>query len=79
LVKILDNIELKFIKLEIENLEQFKQSNPNIKEISYKDLFLDQIETGTVFDNFKNEIAEYTKRNLQLVETIENYFGEILN
>ena len=74
-----NNNELKFIKLEIKNLEQFKQANPNIKEISYKDLFLDQIETGTVFDNFKNEIAEYTKRNFQLVETIENYFGKILN
>jgi hypothetical protein len=74
-----NNTELKFIKLEIKNLEQFKQANPNIKEISYKDLFLDQIETGTVFDNFKNEIAEYTKRNFQLVETIENYFGKILN
>ena len=72
-------IELKNIKTEIKNLEKFKQSNPNIKEISYKDLFLDQIETGTVFDNFKNEIAEYTKRNFQLVETIENFFGKILN
>ena len=72
-------IELKNIKTEIKNLEKFKQSNPNIKEIPYKDLFLDQIETGTVFDNFKNEIAEYTKRNFQLVETIENYLGKILN
>jgi hypothetical protein len=73
------NRELKVIKIEIENLEKFKQFNPNIKEISYKDLLLDQIETGTVFDNFKNEIAEYTKRNFQLVETIENFFGKILN
>ena len=72
-------IELKNIKTEIKNLEQFKQANPNIKEISYKDLFLDQIETGTVFDNFKNEIAEYTKRNLQLIEKVENFFGDILN
>jgi hypothetical protein len=71
------NRELKVIKIEIENLEKFKQSNPNIKEISYKDLLLDQIETGTVFDNFKNEIAEYTKRNLQLIEKVENYFGKI--
>lgn len=71
--------EFKYIKDEIKVLEEFKKINSNIIEISYKDLFLDQIETGTIFDKFKDEIAEYTKRNLQLIEGVENFFGDILN
>tara|TARA_R110000868_G_scaffold140545_2_gene356288 strand:- start:3676 stop:4572 length:897 start_codon:yes stop_codon:yes gene_type:complete len=52
--------------------------SPTLKRISYKSLFLDCDNTNSVFDNFKDEIKEYTKRNLELVENIENFFGEIV-
>ena len=56
-----------------------KSKDVNFKVIAYKDMFLDLLNTATPFDNFKPEIKEYTKRNLQLIEMFENFYGEILN
>lgn len=60
-------------------IKKIKSKDVNFKVIAYKDMFLDLLNTDTPFDNFKPEIKEYTKRNLQLIEMFENFYGEILN
>jgi hypothetical protein len=45
-----------------------------LKVINYADLFLKGKKTGTLFDNFSDEIEEYTERNYQLIETFEREF-----
>jgi hypothetical protein len=51
--------------------------NPDVKVISYKDLILDPIDTGTLFDTYREEIQLYTERNKSLINRFEKYWGEI--
>lgn len=62
---------------EKNHLNKFKKEINNLYVINYRDLFLDYNTTHTVFDEFTNEIKEYTNRNNKLIKEIESFFGEV--
>jgi hypothetical protein len=71
------NLDNEQIKLnQVRKLQ--KQNNMILHEINYKDLFLDFKPTGTVLDNYMDEIKEYTTRNMKLIEDYESFYGKIL-
>lgn len=45
-----------------------------LRIVNYNDLFLKGKSTGTLFDNYKEEISDYTERNWELIETFEKEF-----
>lgn len=49
-----------------------------INVIRYRDFFLEQKPTGTVLDQYINEVLEYTNKNKKLVKDFENFYDEIL-
>ena len=55
-----------------------KENNMILHEINYKDLFFDLKPTGTILDNYMDEIKEYTDRNMRLIEGYESFYGKIL-
>ena len=65
-----------------ENLEKIKElqkkTNMILYEINYKDLFFDLKPTGTILDNYMNEIRTYTERNRKLIDDYESFYGKIL-
>lgn len=54
------------------------QLEKDVTVIQYRDLFLDNIETNTVFDEYKDEIEMYTKSNMALIKEVEMFYGPLV-
>jgi hypothetical protein len=62
---------------EVWKVNEVLKRNPDVKVISYKDLILDPVDTGTIFDTYREEIRLYTERNKNLISRFEKYWGKI--
>jgi hypothetical protein len=67
-----------YFEFEKNHLKEFKEKIENLKVISYKDLFINYTDTNTPFDQYKDRIKEYTRKNIALIKKYEDYFGKIV-
>lgn len=56
-------------------VQDFISDNPEYTPISYSDLFFKLKDTDTLLDNYKEQIQEYTKANIKLVEKLNIAFN----
>jgi hypothetical protein len=66
------------IQKELKTLNNIKQNNIILHEINYLNLFFDQKPTGTILDNYMDEIRLYTERNINLINNYESFYGKLL-
>ena len=52
-----------------------KETGMILHEINYSDFFFDQKDTGTVLDCYKKEVAEYTAKNIEILDQYEQFYG----
>lgn len=66
-------------KKQLEKARQLQKENGMIlHEIKYSDLFFHQKPTGTVLDNYLDDIKAYTEKNIKIIQEYENFYGKIL-
>jgi hypothetical protein len=70
---------LEYEKNKLNEIEKFKNRyGMQLYKINYSDLFFYQKPTGTVLDNYMDEIKKYSERNMKLLCDYESFYGKIL-